>query len=234
MSPSGVLLDLDNTLIDTPTAMRISVVAALEGVAGDLPGPVKQAVADRWIADPARHFERYEVGEISFADQRRARFAEVATLAGVDMNAVTYTAWEQGYLAGLAERVRAFDDVIPFLDGLDGTPVAVVTNVATDIQRAKLRTAGLAERLPVVVGVDLAGTPKPDPASFWYACRLLSVEPSASVHIGDSLLADVGGAYAAGLRAIWLDRRGCGSDADLPPGAMRVRSLSDAGELLAR
>lgn len=233
MRASAVLLDLDDTLVDTPTAMRISVVTALEGVAGNLPGPVKQAVADQWIADPVRHFDRYERGEISFADQRRARFAEVAAMAGLDTEAVAYAAWEQGYEAGLIARIRAFDDVVPFLDALGGLPVAVVTNVATDMQRAKLRTAGLVERLPVVVGVDLAGAPKPDPAPFRYACRVLGVEPSATVHIGDSLRADVAGACGAGLRAIWLDRADSGPAADLPPGASRVRSLADAIELLA-
>lgn len=233
MKPAAVLLDLDDTLIDTPTAMRISVVAALEGVAGDLPEPVKDAVADQWVADPTRHFHRYEIGEISFADQRRARFAEVATVAGVDADAVTYATWESGYVAGLTEWVRAFDDVVPFLDGLAGTPVAVVTNVATDLQRAKLQTAGLAQRLPAVVGVDLAGAPKPHSAPFHYACRLLGVEPAAAVHIGDSLHADVVGACGAGLRALWLDRNDAGRTAELPPRARRVRSLTEAARLLA-
>lgn len=234
MTPAAVLLDLDDTLVDTPTAMRISVVAALEAVTGELPESVKRAVADRWIADPARHFFRYEVGEIGFTDQRRARFAEVAEIAGLDPEPAMYAAWEAGYVAGLTEWVRAFDDVLPFLNGLGRTPVAVVTNVATDLQRAKLQTAGLAERLPVVVGVDLAGSPKPAAAPFHYACRLLGVDPAEAVHIGDSLHADVVGACAAGLRAIWLDRRGAGRDAVLPAGAARVNSLTEASKLVAR
>lgn len=232
MTTGAVLLDLDDTLVDTPTAMRASVVAALEGLVGDLPEPVRRAVADQWLADPARHFLRYELGEISFVEQRRARFAEIAEIAGADADPAAYATWEEGYVAGLIDAVRAFDDVIPFLDGLDGMPRAVVTNVATEVQRAKLQAAGLAERFPVVVGVDLAGAPKPDPAPFTCACRLLGVEPAAAIHIGDSLLADVEGALGAGLRAIWLDRLDTGGNVALPPGASRARTLTEAAELL--
>src|SRR5690606_31900683 len=95
MTTGAVLLDLDDTLVDTPTAMRASVVAALEGLVGDLPEPVRRAVADQWLADPARHFLRYELGEISFVEQRRARFAEIAEIAGADADPAAYATWEE-------------------------------------------------------------------------------------------------------------------------------------------
>jgi putative hydrolase of the HAD superfamily len=236
VTPAAVLLDLDATLVDTPAAMRVSVVAALERLVGDLSAPARTAVQERWVRDPNGHFLRYENGEISFADQRRARYAEVATLAGAPTGDGAYAAWERVYVAGLTSTVRAFDDVEPFLDALGSIPVAVVTNVTTDVQRAKLVAAGLAERLPVVVGVDVAGAPKPDPAPFRHACAVLDVEPAAAVHIGDSLLADVVGAHRAGLRAIWLDRAAATPDATrptLPPGACRVTTLTEAAALFA-
>src|SRR5918996_4932169 len=136
--------------------------------------------------------------------------------------------WEIVYEAGLGANVRPYDDVLAFLDGLPSMPMAVVTNVRTGLQRIKLASAGLADRLPVVVGVDLAGAPKPDPAPFRLACAMVEVEPSSAVHIGDSLVADVEGALAAGLGAIWLDRAGDGADGQLPPGAYRISSLADA------
>lgn len=234
MTPAAVLLDLDDTLVDTPAAMRVSVVSALERLVGGMPEPVRAAVRERWVRDPHGHFRRYETGKISFSDQRRARYAEIASLAGAPTGAEAYAEWERWYVAGLTSTVRAFDDVEPFLDGLGTVPVAVVTNVTTAIQRAKLAAAGLAERLPLVVGVDVAGAPKPDPAPFHYACARLGVEPAAAVHIGDSLLADVAGAHQAGLRAIWLDRAGApgAPGTALPPGARRVSSLTEAAAVL--
>ena len=234
MSPGAVLLDLDGTLVDTHGAMRKVVVQTLVQLLGELPGSVRGAIADRWIEDPSRHFLRYEIGEITFAEQRRARFTEVAAIADAPVDDETYAVWERAYEAGLGANVRPYGDVTAFLNGLGSTPVAVVTNVRTEFQRTKLASAGLSERLPVVVGVDLAGAPKPDPAPFLLACTLLGVEPSAAVHVGDSLVADVEGAVAAGLGAIWLDRAGDGNGGRLPPGASRVASLSEAAALIAR
>lgn len=235
MTPSAVLLDLDNTLVDTPAAMRVSVIAALEQQVGELTEETRAAVQEQWVKDPNGHFVRYETGEISFSDQRMARYAEIAVLAGTATTAEAYAEWEEAYVAGLTSSVRAFGDVEPFLDGLGNGPIAVVTNVTTHIQQAKLDAAGLAERLPVVVGVDVAGAPKPDPAPFHYACAKLGVEPAMAVHIGDSLLADVLGAHRAGLRAIWLDRAATRDTAAtaLPAGARRVTSLIQAAELLS-
>jgi putative hydrolase of the HAD superfamily len=224
----AVLLDLDGTLVDTHATMRAVVVRALESLVGALPESSRQAIADHWIDDPSRHFHRYEIGELSFAEQRRARYTEVAAIADAPVSDELYAQWEIAYEAGLGAEVRPFDDVDGFLDRLGSIPVAVVTNVRTDFQRAKLGAAGLAARLPVVVGVDLAGAPKPDPAPFLLACTLLGVEPVEAVHIGDSLTADIEGARAAGLGAIWLDRPGAGDDGDLPAGAHRVASLTAA------
>lgn len=233
MSPGAVLLDLDGTLIDTYAAMREVVVEALRQIAGEVPEAARGSVADLWIEDPAGHFHRYEIGEISFAEQRRLRFAEIAALAGAPDGNEPYAAWEIAYEAGLGAKVRPYDDVMAFLDLLRSVPVAVVTNVRTEFQRTKLASAGLADRLPVVVGVDLAGAPKPDAAPFLLACTMLGVDASAAVHIGDSLVADVEGALAAGLGAIWLDRAGDGVGSRLPSGAHRVESLTEAAALIA-
>lgn len=232
MSPGAVLLDLDGTLLDTPSTMRDVVVQTLEELVGELPAAVRVAIADCWIADPGRHFHRYETGEITFAEQRRARFAEVAAIAGASAEELPYAEWESAYEKRLGTAVRPYDDVMAFLDGLHSVPMAVVTNVRTEFQRTKLASAGLAARLPVVVGVDLAGAPKPDAAPFLLACTMLGVDASAAVHIGDSLVADVEGALAAGLSAIWLDRTGAGHGRRLPPGTSRVVSLTEAAALI--
>ena len=84
MTPSAVLLDLDGTLVDTPSTMRDVVVQTMEDMVGELPEAVRRAIADRWIADPARHFYRYEIGEITFADQRRARLPGDSLVADVE------------------------------------------------------------------------------------------------------------------------------------------------------
>lgn len=52
------------------------------------------------------------------------------------------------------------------------------------------------------------------------------VEPSSIVHVGDSVEHDVAGAQAAGLRAIWLNRRGLPRPAGPVPDG-EISSLAD-------
>ncbi|MEU3876631.1 MULTISPECIES: HAD family hydrolase [Streptomyces] len=86
-----------------------------------------------------------------------------------------------------------------------GWRLGVVTNGTADNQTAKLRRAALSDLVDTVVISESAGVRKPDPRIFHLALAALGAEPSPrAVMVGDSLAADVGGALAAGLSAIWI------------------------------
>lgn len=104
-------------------------------------------------------------------------------------------------------------------------PCCVLTNGSSRLQRAKLAAIGAqlpAER--VLVSGEL-GHAKPHRKAFDAA--LGCVGPNA-VMIGDDPIADIGGAQAAGLDAIWL-RRGRIWPADRPP---PTRSIDRLEQLL--
>ncbi len=92
-----------------------------------------------------------------------------------------------------------------------GIAVLVVTN--SDGHAAEnLRDAGICQIGPgTAVGVlgvidsEVVGSAKPDPRIFAAALEPVGVGPASAVHVGDSLLADVAGASAAGIAAIHLD-----------------------------
>lgn len=65
---------------------------------------------------------------------------------------------------------------------------------------------GLGDCLDHVISSADFGAAKPDPAIFVEACRLLGTAPARTLHVGDTMLDDVEGARAAGLRAVLLDR----------------------------
>ncbi|WP_160330252.1 HAD family hydrolase [Streptomyces roseifaciens] len=86
-----------------------------------------------------------------------------------------------------------------------GWRLGVVTNGMADNQTAKLRRAGLYDLVDTAVISESAGVRKPDPRIFHLALAALGAEPSPRVvMVGDSLTADVGGALAAGLSAVWI------------------------------
>ncbi|MEV6549222.1 HAD family hydrolase [Streptomyces sp. NPDC051597] len=86
--------------------------------------------------------------------------------------------------------------------------LGIITNGASDIQRAKLATTGIGE---LVDGVAVSGDleiRKPDPRLF----ELAAVRCGANLAdggwmIGDNPAGDIGGGHRAGLRTIWLRGR---------------------------
>ena len=88
-----------------------------------------------------------------------------------------------------------------------------------------LEEIGLAGYFDVVVYSSAAGVEKPDRRIFHQALTRLRVAPGAAVHVGDSRLEDVEGAMAAGMGALWLDRKtGVGDLRDLSGLPARVKA----------
>jgi putative hydrolase of the HAD superfamily len=121
-----------------------------------------------------------------------------------------------------------FDDVRPAVGALTraGLLVGAVSNTDRDLPAF---LAPFALPLAVVVSSRDHGRVKPCPTIFAAALTRVGVSPAEAVMVGDSLLHDVVGARAAGLRPILVDR------ADVHAGAPveRVRSLLELPALLA-
>ena len=88
-----------------------------------------------------------------------------------------------------------------------GWRVVVVSNWDASLSEVLARL-GLGPLLDEVVTSAGAGAGKPDPAIFRYALDLAGGRPAAALHVGDSLDEDVGGARAAGIEPVWLNRDG--------------------------
>jgi putative hydrolase of the HAD superfamily len=104
--------------------------------------------------------------------------------------------------------------------------VAVVTNGAPGMQRAKLDALDFADRFETVVHAGYEVPAKPDPEPFHAALDRLDGHPERAVHVGNSLSSDVAGARAAGLRAVWLRA------ADADPGDHRPHHTVDRMDAL--
>jgi putative hydrolase of the HAD superfamily len=70
-----------------------------------------------------------------------------------------------------------------------------------------LESAGLAGAFDAVVVSDAFGLRKPRREIFDEVLKRLGVAAEETLHVGDSLRADVGGARGAGLSAAWITRR---------------------------
>jgi putative hydrolase of the HAD superfamily len=122
--------------------------------------------------------------------------------------------------------VTPYDDVLPALALLGSR--YLVGSISNGV--ADLEVIGLAGHFKVSLAAARFGRAKPDPAIFLAACAALEVAPGEAVYVGDDLQLDVVGAQQAGLRAVWLNRKG--GDAHLEAGVRPDAICADLDELL--
>ena len=88
----------------------------------------------------------------------------------------------------------------------------------------------------IVISVDV-GIRKPRPEIFQAILEALGTAPEETLHVGDNLRADVGGAAAVGMKTVWITRRIGDVEAELahydgPPPDYTVADLREIGPLL--
>jgi putative hydrolase of the HAD superfamily len=115
-----------------------------------------------------------------------------------------------------------------------GRRLAIVSNSDGTVEQ-RLREWGVCQVGPgegvevdIVVDSAAVGVAKPDPAIFDFALSATGASPVDTVHVGDSVRMDVGGARAAGIRPLHLDPFGFCSAADHE----HVRSLEEVAGLV--
>jgi len=110
-----------------------------------------------------------------------------------------------------------------------GLRIAVVSNFDGRLTRL-LEGLHLAPLVDAVVHSSRAAAAKPDPAIFRAALAALGVAPSAALHVGNDVVADVEGARAAGLAAVLIQRDG--DPPPLPAGVPCIRTLAGLASTL--
>lgn len=89
-----------------------------------------------------------------------------------------------------------------------------------------LRGLGIEQFFDTITISSLSQAAKPAPKIFQLALEKHAIDPEEAVHVGDSLKEDVEGAAKAGLTSVLIDRELRVTEG-LPPGALRITSLSE-------
>lgn len=221
-----IFFDLDDTLLDDRTAMRVMVDTLLrdrtEGVEG-YPG-----LFEKWWELADTMYQRSLAGEPGYERHafRRRKVVQgvwpaldeaAADRIVVSISSVYKEAW------------RLFPDVLPCLAALAPERFGVITNGQVEQQVEKLDRLGIRDRFAVVVVSSDAGFAKPDARIFHEACRRAGELPAACWMVGDRIDKDPLPSTAAGLRGVWLNR-----DPAVPadPRTTTIRSLAELPALI--
>lgn len=105
-----------------------------------------------------------------------------------------------------------------------GVALGVLSNGWNPLQILKARRAGFTGK--VLASADL-GVLKPHPDAFRALAGMLGVPPERCFYVGDDPRIDIGGALAAGFRAVWIDNEGKTYPPDLPEPTHVVHSLRE-------
>ena len=216
----STMLDLDETLIQAHGGAEAAWLVVTHEFANDLapltPSEVAEAIgafARNFWADAERH-RRWR------SDARREIVAgSLAALASTG-RFVSPTGLAQRvadrFSAYRDEHMRLFPDAHNVIEALraHGTRLALVTNGASEAQRAKIDRFDLANRFDHIQIEGEHAFGKPDERAYLHALRQLGVDARDAWMIGDNLEWEVAAPQRLGIFAIWFDATGKGLPRD--------------------
>lgn len=151
--------------------------------------------------------ERYfgVVGESNHAAFRTLYECELSSLAdrlawyGIDADPAPFVAQLEAYWRD--PPIHA--DAVDFLGNLD-VPVCCVSNADSVPLQTAIAKHDL--QFDAIIASEAVRCYKPDPEIFRHALRRMGVNPSRTLHIGDSLHSDISGASKVGITTAWIRR----------------------------
>jgi putative hydrolase of the HAD superfamily len=140
----------------------------------------------------------------------------------------------EDYAAQFHQYARHMDGAMPLLHALrqQGMKLAIITNGSTGFQLSVSAALRFTEFVDLVMVSEAEGSRKPDPRIFLLAAGRLETPPSACLFVGDNPEADVQGANAVGMHAVWF-RRSIAWPPTLAPVGKAIDELGQVLELLA-
>lgn len=131
--------------------------------------------------------------------------------------------------------IRPFPETVATIEDLAraGFDLAIVSNTFLSTEsdlRTALRSMGIEDHFGAVVTSHDVGHRKPRPEIFRRALQLLDCPTGRALMVGDDLDADIRGATALGISAVFVDRR---PDEVIPPGIAPDHRITSLAELPA-
>jgi putative hydrolase of the HAD superfamily len=204
----AVLFDLDDTLFDHLGCAREALSAIHQSQSYFHPVAFEEFEHTHANVLEELH-QDVMVGRTTVDAARIERFRRLLESVGVADQGDIATELATLYRTTYRSRRRAVAGAARVMAAVkERARIGIVSNNVLDEQQEKLRVCSLDQFVDELVVSGEVGVPKPDPHIFRVALDRLNVRAEETVMVGDSWTADIEGARAAGIRAIWFNPAG--------------------------
>lgn len=213
MGFQALFLDMDGSFLDFEAAERQAFFRALSK-AGVEPTEERCRLYSSINDSLWKAFER---GEIEKADIRSQRYTRLFERLGIEADGVAVERDYEVFLGDGHELIPGAEAALRYL--YDRYPLYVVTNGFAQVQRSRLRLAGIAGLMRDCFISEEIGAQKPKKEFFDRCFERMDpeVRPSEILLIGDSLTSDILGAKNAGLSSCWFNPKGLRNESGILP-----------------
>ncbi len=224
----AVTLDLFGTLLDFRTVFNTTLQRILTD--HDLVEKT-QVFRDKWQEFTFQGIQGTEF--VTVQEDFKVSLVWVLKELGVEGDLRSYADEVLDGMFHTLRRAELFPEVPNVLSSLDnaGIPWGIISNVDEEDLQAVVAHHGL--KPMVTVSSERVVSYKPEAVLFETALQEMGgLDPSRVLHSGDTPIADVAGAIAAGLDVAWLNRYMVSYPADLPRATYDLPDLSPLPKLV--
>lgn len=175
------------------------------------------------------YWKLYQDNQISHNDLRYYRLKDVFDALQFEVSDKMIHHLSEQYIEYLPKYNHLFDGAIELLDYLKPKyQLHIITNGFASVQTRKIKNSKIDHYFESITNSEMAGVKKPHKNIFDFALSLANASKEESLMIGDSYEADIIGAQAAGIEAVFFNEHNL--QVDYP--VFQVKHLLDLKNVL--
>ena len=222
----AIAFDTDGTLVDFTKVMRHSLERSLQEMEKHHSGVSTRMSIDRMIEIRDAVAELSGGNIVDFRAVRLESFRQILAIVGRPDESLAHHLCNL-YMKHRYEDIEVYDDVIPVLETLKGLYILGMHSNGNSYPEL----CGLEGFFDFTVFSEECGSEKPDPGFYQVVLERAGCAPGELLNVGDSLHNDVTAAVSAGIRSVWLNRRGEIKQPDIDV-EFEIQTLSDLPKLI--
>ena len=207
MRYKAIFIDIDDTLLDYIPCCREAFDAAMRNLTPSFEEREGERLFHLFFEISGRLFSEAKHGKYTIAEVMDLYPKEFIAAIGYPESAVD--PFKHAFRAAWGETHTLVPEAKEMLDILrdKGYRLFAASNSFGHLQRLRLERAGILPYFEdTYISMDI-GYDKPDIRFFQEALRRCGLQPNEVLMIGDSMTTDILGAQAAGIEALFFDRR---------------------------